>query len=221
MITAKNLCLQYKDGVYGIKDSSLVISKGELVFITGTSGSGKTSFVKMILGIEKPTAGSLHVLGYDMNSVSSKQLQLLRQKIGPVFQDFKLLDAHTACENVLTGLRFLDLTREEMYSNSLEALEKVGLSHKVHDLVDTLSYGERQRVAIARAVARRPQLIIADEPTGNLDRETSIQVLTLLKTLVTSETSVIVTTHATHLLKEEIGYKSIVVSDGTMTVRDI
>lgn len=221
MIEANKLSLQYKDGTFGLKEATLKITDGKLVYITGTSGSGKTSFIKMLLGIEKPTGGELNVLGMDMKSISHGELRSLRQKIGPVFQDFKLLDGRTACENVMTGLRFLNLEREEMYQRTLAALEKVGLSHKVHSIVENLSYGERQRVAIARAVARKPVLIIADEPTGNLDKSNSIIVLDLLKTFVSPETTVVITTHATHLLDREKDYIHITVEDGRMSLEEV
>lgn len=221
MIEANKLSLQYKDGTFGLKEATLKITDGRLVYITGASGSGKTSFIKMLLGIEKPTGGELEVMGMDMKSISHGELRSLRQKIGPVFQDFKLLDGRTACENVMTGLRFLSLGREEMYQRTLAALEKVGLSHKVHSIVDNLSYGERQRVAIARAVARKPVLIIADEPTGNLDKSNSIIVLDLLRTFVSPDTTVVITTHATHLLDREKDYIHLTVEDGRMSLEEV
>lgn len=221
MIEANKLSLQYKDGTFGLREATLKIDDGRLVYITGASGSGKTSFIKMLLGIEKPTRGELEVMGIDMKSISHRELRSLRQKIGPVFQDFKLLDGRTACENVMIGLRFLNLGREEMYQRTLSALEKVGLSHKAHSIVDNLSYGERQRIAIARAVARKPVLIIADEPTGNLDKSNSIIVLDLLKTFVSPETTVVITTHATHLLDREKDYIHITVEDGRMSLEEV
>ncbi len=221
MIDANKLSLQYKDGTFGLKEATLGIKNGKLVYITGASGSGKTSFIKMLMGIERPTGGTLHVMGKDMNKIVSSELRSLRQKIGPVFQDFKLLDGRTASDNVMTGLRFLDLNKVEMYHRTLEALEKVGLSHKVHSIVDNLSYGERQRVAIARAVARNPVLIIADEPTGNLDKTNSITVLDLLRTFVSPDTTVIITTHATHLLEREKDYTHIIVEDGIMSLEEV
>ncbi|MDY0236253.1 MAG: ATP-binding cassette domain-containing protein [Gudongella sp.] len=220
MIEAKNLSLIYKDGTHGIKDVNLLIPQGELVYVTGTSGSGKTSFIKLLLGIEKPSSGSLDVIGYSMNNISSTKLQSLRQLIGPVFQDFKLLNGRSVYDNVLVGLRFLDYSDEKMHELSLNAMEKVGLSHKVHSPVENLSYGERQRVAIARAVARSPRLIIADEPTGNLDKKNALIVLDLLKSFQSNETSVIITTHAVALIEDEKNAMHILVEDTKMSVRD-
>lgn len=220
MIEAKNLNLMYKDGTYGVRDVNLVIPQGQLVYITGASGSGKTSLIKLLLGIEKPSSGSLNVIGYSMEKISSAELQSLRQMIGPIFQDFKLLNGRTVYDNVLVGLRFLDYNNVKMHELSLYALEKVGLSHKVHSPVENLSYGERQRVAIARAVARSPRLIIADEPTGNLDKKNALMVLELLKSFQSKDTSVIITTHAVGLIEDEKNAMHILVEDTKMSVRD-
>jgi cell division transport system ATP-binding protein len=155
-----------------------------------------------------------------MNNISSAELQSLRQKIGPIFQDFKLLNGRTVYDNVLVGLRFLDYGNQKMHELSLNAMEKVGLSHKVHSPVENLSYGERQRVAIARAVARNPHLIIADEPTGNLDKKNALMVLDLLKSFRSKDTSVIITTHAVGLIEDEKDAMHILVEDTKMSVRD-
>ena len=155
-----------------------------------------------------------------MERISSFELQSLRQMIGPIFQDFKLLNGRTVYDNVLVGLRFLDYDDEKMHELSLKAMEKVGLSHKVHSPVENLSYGERQRVAIARAVARKPRLIIADEPTGNLDKKNAVMVLDLLKSFRTKDTTVIITTHAVAFIKDEKNAMHILVEDTKMSVRD-
>lgn len=221
MITTKNLSLRYKDGTYGLEDVNISIPPGKIVYITGQSGSGKTSFIKLLLGMERPTSGELFLLGNSMNKVSERELRNLRQQIGPVFQDFKLLDGRTVNENVLVGMRFLPIKKEAMYEKALKSLEKVGLSHKVHSSVENLSYGERQRVAIARSVARNPKLIIADEPTGNLDKKNSMIILELLKSFRGPETTVIITTHATHLINDEKGCIHIQVDDGKMTLEEV
>jgi cell division transport system ATP-binding protein len=221
MIIAKNLSLRYKDGTYGLEDVNINITPGEIVYITGQSGSGKTSFIKLLLGMERPSSGELFVLGNSMDKISEKELRNLRQQIGPVFQDFKLLDGRTVNENVLVGMRFLAIKKEEMYERALKSLEKVGLSHKVHSSVENLSYGERQRVAIARSVARNPKLIIADEPTGNLDKKNSLIILELLKSFRGPETTVIITTHATHLIHDEKDCIHIQVDDGKMTLKEV
>ncbi len=220
MIEAKNLNLIYKDGTHGVTDVNLLIPQGELVYITGASGSGKTSFIRLLLGIERPSSGSLDVIGFSMEKISSAELQSLRQMIGPIFQDFKLLNGRSVYDNVLVGLRFLNYNNEKMHELSLKAMEKVGLSHKIHSPVENLSYGERQRVAIARAVARNPRLIIADEPTGNLDKKNALMVLDLLKSFRSRDTSVIITTHALSFIENEKDAMHILVEDTKMSVRD-
>lgn len=221
MIITSNLDLKYPDGTLGLNNVNLVIPSSEVIFITGPSGSGKTSFLKLLMGMEHPSSGMLTVLGKDMTNISDKELRNLRKTIGPIFQDFRLLDGRTVLDNVLIGMRFLDFTNKEMRDNSLSAIEKVGLSHKVKSLVDNLSYGERQRVAIARAVARKPLLIIADEPTGNLDRENSLNILELLKSFRNKETTVVITTHATHLIEDEVDCMKIHVLNGVMTTQEV
>ena len=221
MIIANNVYLEYPDKSLALKEINLVIPFGNVIYITGPSGSGKTSFLKLLMGIEKPSSGSLTVWGYDMNKVNEKNLRNLRKNIGPIFQDFKLLNGRTVLDNVLIGMRFLDLSKKEIKLNSIDAIKKVGLSHKINSLVDNLSYGERQRVAIARAVARKPSLIIADEPTGNLDKDNSLNILELLKSFRNENTTVIITTHATHLIEKEVDCMKVNVLDGRMSLGEV
>lgn len=221
MIIANKLDLKYPDGTIGLKDVNLVIPTGEIIYITGPSGSGKTSFLKLLIGMERPSAGNLTVLGNDMNTIDDKSLRALRQTIGPIFQDFRILDGRTVLDNVLIGMRFLNFSNKEMTNLAVEAIERVGLAHKIKSLVDNLSYGERQRVAIARAVARKPFLIIADEPTGNLDLNNSLNILNLLKSFKDSNTSVVITTHATHLIEEEVDCIRIIIDNGYMDFMEV
>lgn len=200
MIKAEDVSLVYPDGTSGLKDVNLHIDKGELVYIIGPSGSGKTSFLKLLMGIEYPTSGSLKVLGQAIEKDKEKNIRRLRQEMGPVFQDFRLIRGRTALENVTLGMRFLDLSKKEINYRAEEALEKVGLGHKKTALVERLSWGQGQRVAIARAIARKPRLIIADEPTGNLDFDNAVNMLNLLTSLKEYDTTVVITTHATHLI---------------------
>lgn len=221
MIKAENLYLRYEDGTIALKDVNLSIPSGKVVFITGHSGSGKTSFLKLLMGMESPTEGDITVLERSMKEIKNHELRELRRSIGPIFQDFKLLNGRTVLDNVLIGMRFLDFSPKEMKENAIEAIEKVGLSHKTHSSVDNLSYGERQRVAIARAVCRKPKLIVADEPTGNLDKDNSLNILELLKSFRDENTTVIITTHATHLLEDETDYIRIKVKYGEMVVEEV
>jgi cell division transport system ATP-binding protein len=221
MIIANKLYLKYPDGTLGLKDVNLVIPSGEVVYITGPSGSGKTSFLKLLMGMESPSDGYLTVLGKDMNNINNRELRRLRRSIGPIFQDFKLLDGRTVYENVIIGMRFLDFSKSEIQNLALATIKRVGLDHKINSIVDNLSYGERQRVAIARAVARRPLLIIADEPTGNLDKDNSLNILDLLKSFKDNNTTVIITTHATHLIEDEQDCIKINVLNGKMSTEEV
>lgn len=202
MIKAEDVSLVYPDGTVGLKDVELHIEKGELVYIIGPSGSGKTSFLKLLMGIEYPTSGSMQVLGQAIHKDEEKGIRNIRQQMGPVFQDFKLIRGRTALENVVLGMRFLNLPKAEIYFRAEEALQRVGLKHKKSSYVETLSWGQGQRVAIARAIARKPTMIIADEPTGNLDFDNAVNMLDLLTSLKEKDTTVIITTHATHLIDE-------------------
>lgn len=200
MIKAENCSLQYKDGTLALKPFYLNIGSGETLFIMGPSGSGKTSLLKLILGIEMPTQGSFEVLGQSIEQGQETSIRKLRTKIGPIFQEFRLLEGRSVLENVILGLRFLDFSGSEMKTLASEYIERVGLGHKMHHTVDRLSWGECQRVAIARAMVRKPKLIVADEPTGNLDQSNAINVLKLLASFNDGDSSVIITTHATHLV---------------------
>ena len=201
-IAAEALSLRYPEGTEALLPASFRIHVGELVFLTGPSGSGKTSLLQLIIGMLRPTGGQLHVLGRDMGGIGSRDLRQLRQTMGPVFQDFRLVPGRTALENVMAGSRFLPGASRHVRSDAIEALERVGLAGKTRSFVEHLSWGERQRVSIARAVARNPKLILADEPTGNLDRENALHILSLLASFRNRETTVIITTHATHLIAE-------------------
>lgn len=203
MIEANNVDLVYGDGTRALKNVNLHIGAGEIVYITGHSGSGKTSLLKLLMGMEYPTKGHLMVMGQAMKKEERHNIRKLRRNIGPVFQEFKLIRGRTAFENIVLGMRFLDFTPKEMEENSKRALEKVGLIHKRDSLVDNLSWGEGQRIAIARAIARRPKLILADEPTGNLDIDNALNIMDILTSLRDESTTVIITTHATHLIKDK------------------
>ncbi|MDD4834735.1 MAG: ATP-binding cassette domain-containing protein [Lutispora sp.] len=201
MIEAKSVCLKYSDGTIALRNVDLQVEPGDMVYITGPSGSGKTSLLKLFMGVEYPTSGSLEVLGQPIAKGQASEIRQLRRSIGPVFQEFKLIKGRTALENVMLGMRFLDIPQRRLREDATTALVKVGLEHKILSLVENLSWGEGQRVAIARAVARQPLLILADEPTGNLDKDNALNILELLTSFKNRNTAVIITTHATHLLE--------------------
>lgn len=200
MILASNVSLRYADGTVALHEVNFKIKPGEFVYIVGPSGLGKTSLLKLLMGIEFPSSGLLSVMDQPILKKEIKNIRNLRRNIGPVFQEFRLIQGRTAFENVLMGMRFLDMPKRQMTDNAKNALERVGLSHKSSVLVEKLSYGEAQRVAIARAVARKPALILADEPTGNLDYDNAINIMDLLYSFKDKNTTVLITTHATHLI---------------------
>ncbi|PKM83906.1 MAG: ABC transporter [Firmicutes bacterium HGW-Firmicutes-13] len=216
MIEAREIYLKYPDGTTALKNISLQIKPGELLYVIGPSGSGKTSLLKLIMGIEFPSKGILKVFGQAVNKGNAAGIRRLRRMIGPVFQDFKLIDGRTAMENVMLGTRFLGVTPHQMKDSAIKALIKVGLEHKAFSPVENLSWGERQRVSIARAVSRNPLLILADEPTGNLDRDNALKILGLLTSFRNENTSVVITTHATHLIDEKEDCRCIQLDMGTI-----
>lgn len=219
MIEAKEVSLIYPDGTIALKKVDLKVQPGELIYITGPSGSGKTSLLKLLMGIEFVGEGELKVLGEVMKKGNEHRIRRLRKKIGPVFQEFKLIDGRTALENVMMGMRFLGITPGMMKEEAESALHRVGLGHKIHTRVEHLSWGEAQRVAIARAVARKPQLILADEPTGNLDHDNAVHILELLNSFKDSNTAVVITTHATHLIEGIKNATFVRVNHGEITVQ--
>jgi cell division transport system ATP-binding protein len=217
MIEAKGVCLKYPEGTMALQNIDLQIGQGELVYITGPSGSGKTSLLKLMMGVEFPTSGALTVLGQAVAKGQTAGIRQLRRSIGPVFQEFRLIKGRTAVENVMLGMRFLNISQRNIKEDANNALVKVGLGQKTLSMVEHLSWGECQRVAIARAVARKPELIIADEPTGNLDKDNALNILELLKAFKDNKTTVIITTHATHLIESEKEARHLRMDSGIMS----
>jgi len=218
MIKSKKMSLVYGDGTVALKDINLNIESGDIVYITGPSGSGKTSLLKLFMGIEYPTSGSLEVLNLPMVKSETNRINKLRRLMGPVFQEFKLIKGRTALENTMLGMRFLGISPKEIKNASNSALIRVGLEHKKNSLVEHLSFGETQRVGIARAIARKPAIILADEPTGNLDIDNARKILDLLASFRDEDSVVIITTHATHLIEEIEEGKFIKVDNGNITI---
>lgn len=216
MIEAKGIFLRYPEGTMALKDISLKIEAGELIYITGPSGSGKTSLLKLMMGVEVPTEGKLAVLGQPILKGQEAGIRRLRRIIGPVFQEFRLIKGRTAVENVMLGMRFLDLPRGQIKESAAAAIKQVGLEHKASALIENLSWGECQRIAIARAVARKPAIILADEPTGNLDKENAMNILELLTSFKDKNTAVVITTHATHLIEGDKHARMIHMKQGSI-----
>ena len=185
----------YEPDVTALKDVSFVIEKGEFVFIVGASGSGKSTLIKLLLKESDPTTGRILVGGRDVARLKRGQVPTLRRNIGCVFQDFKLLSDRTAFENVAYALKVQGQSRAEIRRKVPEVLGLVGLSHKMNSYPDELSGGEQQRVSVARAFVTHPPLIVADEPTGNLDPDTSVGIMQLLYRINRSGTTVLMVTH--------------------------
>ena len=179
-IEVKNCYKVYKNGVTALADLSLKIDKGEFVFIIGESGSGKSTFIKLLYREEKPTKGIVNVGGVNIAKLRNGKVYKLRRKLGIVFQDFKLLPKLTVYENVAFALEIMGLSEREIRPKVLDALEHVGLKEKIRSFPDKLSGGEQQRVCIARALVNKPKLLICDEPTGNLDPRTSKDIMSVL-----------------------------------------
>ena len=195
MIVASNLTKRYPGGYEAVKDVSFEISAGQMVFITGHSGAGKTTLVKLIASIERPTAGSLVVNGQNLSALRRSAIPYLRRHFGMVFQDQKLLFDRSVLDNVLLPLQIVGLPRREAIRRAQAALDKVGLLNREKAMPIAISGGEQQLLAIARAVVNRPTVLLADEPTGNLDTESATEILELFVAFHQVGVTVVVATH--------------------------
>jgi cell division transport system ATP-binding protein len=194
-ITFDGVTKVYDPGVTALSDVSFVIEKGEFVFVVGASGSGKSTLIRLILKELEPTSGRIIVGGRDLTRLRRSKIPQLRRNVGCVFQDFKLLPNRTAAENVAYALRVQGENQNSIRRKVPEVLSLVGLAHKMNSLPDELSGGEQQRVSIARAFVNHPPLLICDEPTGNLDPDTSVGIMQLLYRINRSGTTVLMVTH--------------------------
>nr|WP_076388639.1 cell division ATP-binding protein FtsE [Vaginimicrobium propionicum] len=201
-----------------LKHINLHIDKGEFVFLVGQSGSGKSTFLRTIIREYRPTSGRITVLGKDLGRLSSWRVPWLRRQIGAVFQDFRLLPGKTVYENVSFGLQVLGRSAKEINEKVPQTLELVGLSGKDHRLPEELSGGEQQRTAIARAIVNSPKILIADEPTGNLDPQTSVGIMKLLDRINRRDTTVIMATHDATIV-DQMRRRVLELDDGSL-VRD-
>ncbi len=201
MIAASNLTKRYPGGFEAVRDVSFEIQSGEMVFITGHSGAGKTTLVKLIAAIERPTSGSLVVNGQNIAALRKSAIPYLRRNFGLVFQDQKLLFDRTALDNVLLPLQIVGLTPKEATRRARAALDKVGLLEREKANPIALSGGEQQRLAIARAVVNRPAVRLADEPTGNLDADSADAIFAIFESFHQVGVTVIVSTHDAHRIE--------------------
>jgi cell division transport system ATP-binding protein len=200
VIETRALSKTYGRGVYALRDLTLTIEKGEFVFLTGPSGAGKTTLLRLLLVQERPTEGEVEVGGRNLARLTASQVQAYRRSVGFVFQDFKLIPTKTVFENVSFVMRVLGMPVEVQRRRTYQVLKQVGLQHRLQAYPVELSGGEQQRVAIARALANEPNLILADEPTGNLDPDLSVEIMNVFRDINASGTTVLVATHDRSLI---------------------
>jgi cell division transport system ATP-binding protein len=195
IVELRDATMVYPGGHVGLERVSISIDRGEFVFLVGPTGCGKSTFIKLLLRDLQPASGTVRVAGKDINDMPRSKVPQLRRRIGTVFQDFKLLPNRTVYDNVAYALQVIGTPRSEIKRQVPEILRMVGLGAKIHNYPDELSGGEQQRVSIARAFVSHPPLLLADEPTGNLDPETSIGIMQLLYRINRTGTTVVVVTH--------------------------
>ncbi len=200
MIRLDHVTKRYKKSTVALNDLSLEIGKGEFVFLVGSSGSGKSTFIKLLLKDEDPDSGEIFVAGKQLNRLKSWRVPAMRRELGCVFQDFKLLDGKTAFDNVAFALEVIGKPRQVIDRTVPEVLELVGLGHKLDAYPHEMSGGEQQRVSIARAFVNRPRILLCDEPTGNLDPTTSVGIMKLLDRINRTGTTVVMATHDQHIV---------------------
>ena len=217
MIYFNNVSKIYKDAV-ALDDVTFTITAGEFISIVGHSGAGKTTLTKMILADDTPTLGTVFFESIDIHKLKNKDLTKLRRRIGVVFQDFKLLSNKTAYENIAFAMEAVGKTDEEIASDVPHVLELVDLSHRLYHFPNQLSGGEQQRLAIARAIINQPELIVADEPTGNLDPINTHEIVQILKKINDLGTTVILATHNRGVI-DSIGKRVIMLENGKI-IRD-
>ena len=218
LIKIRNVKKTYKTGTTAIYDLDLTIKKGEFVFIIGSTGCGKSSLIKMLYREEKPTSGKILVGGLDVGKIKNRKVYKLRRKIGVVFQDYHLLPNSTAYENVAFALEVLGMPKDEIHAKVVKVLDLVGLKNKAKQYPHQLSGGEQQRVAIARAIVNGPKILICDEPTGNLDPQTSLEVMDVLNAINELGTTIIMVTHDISIVNKM--KKRVVLLDSGRIVKD-
>lgn len=220
MIEMKNVSKVYDNGITAIHDLSVQIEQGEFVYVVGPSGAGKSTFMRLMYREVLPTKGTVSVADFDVNNMKDKNVPFLRRQVGVVFQDFKLLPTLTVFENIAYAMEVLEKSPRQIEARVSEVLKLVNLEHKTNMYPNELSGGEQQRVAIARAIANMPRVLIADEPTGNLDPETSAGIMNILETINEQGTTIIMATHNSEIVNE-YKHRVIVIDDGRITRDDI
>jgi len=215
MIDLARVSKNYPPDVQALSDISMRIRKGQMVFLTGMSGAGKTTLLRLLCGIEYPDKGYIEIAGQDLSKISGSEMQSLRRRIGVAYQDFKLLPDKTVAQNIALSMEVSYRSRQFIRTQTEKMLTELGLPDKENTRAGKLSRGEQQRVAIARAVANQPELILADEPTGNLDDETTELVMRLFRTCNEQGTTLLISTHD-HSIYNYPGSKMVKIEDGRL-----
>ena len=215
LIEAHHLSKLYNRGVYALRDLSLTIDKGEFLFLTGPSGAGKSTLLRLLLREELPSEGDLKVAGRNLEQLSPSQVQSYRRTVGFVFQDFRLIPRFTVFQNVAFVMRVLGVDLAVQQRKTFQVLKWVGLQHRMNAYPDELSGGEQQRIAIARALVNEPHLVLADEPTGNLDPDLSLEIMNLFREINARGTTVVVATHDRELIRR-VGRRTLTLEQGRM-----
>ena len=218
MIEMMNVTKKYNKGITAINNLSIQIKDGEFVYVVGPSGAGKSTFIKMMYREEKATIGRIRVGKYDLMKIRDRQIPYLRRYVGVVFQDFKLLQNKTVYENVAYAMEVIEKSPREIKRRVQEVLELVNLKHRIDNFPNELSGGEQQRVAIARAIVNTPGILIADEPTGNLDPDTSMEIMDILERINEQGTTIVMATHNSQIVNEK-KHRVIAIENGQI-VRD-
>ena len=203
MIEMMNVTKKYNKGITAINNLSIQIKDGEFVYVVGPSGAGKSTFIKMMYREEKATKGRIRVGKYDLMKIKDRQIPFLRRYVDVVFQDFKLLQHKTVYENVAYAMEVIEKSPREIKRRVDEVLELVNLKHRMNNFPNELSGGEQQRVAIARAIVNTPGILIADEPTGNLDPDTSMEIMDILERINEQGTTIVMATHNSQIVNEK------------------
>lgn len=215
MIDFKNVTKVYNNNVLALSNLNIQIDKGEFVFLVGPSGAGKSTFIKMLLKEVDPTAGTVTVGGTDLTKLTHKEIPYYRRKVGVVFQDFRLIPTLSIFENVAFALRVIGASEREIQKKVPMVLSMVGLSKKRNAFPHELSGGEQQRVSIARSIVNSPSLLIADEPTGNLDPETSLEIMDIISDINRAGTTIVMATHAKDIV-DTMKKRVIAIEKGTV-----
>ncbi|MEI2664786.1 cell division ATP-binding protein FtsE [Rossellomorea sp. LJF3] len=218
MIEMKDVYKQYNNGVMAANGFNVHIKQGEFVYVVGPSGAGKSTFIKMMYREERPSKGDIVVNGINLAKLKNSRVPYLRRNVGVVFQDFKLLPSLTIYENIAFALEVIEEHPKQIKKRVMEVLDLVGLKHKARMLPNELSGGEQQRVSIARSIVNTPKLVIADEPTGNLDPETSWDIMNIFEEISNRGTTVIMATHNREIVNT-IKHRVIAIENGRI-VRD-